>query len=151
MKKKYEFVPGDTIEINGHALHRIRAVVNFGVVYVGAIGGYIETDENLSHNRMCWVSADARVYNGARIFGDSWALGNVEISGPICIGLDALIDTLDKVYSTDVGLTAYKCIDGRIGVTYNDTTDFIDMMYDRVPSDIQKHLTLAKLRFDNQV
>ena len=50
--KKYEFT-GETKVIDDWrgtvTLHRIRAVVEFGLIKVGDIGGWIEKEENLSH------------------------------------------------------------------------------------------------------
>lgn len=50
--KKYEFT-GETKEIRllfrTATLHRIRATVAFGIVEVGDLGGWIEKEENLSH------------------------------------------------------------------------------------------------------
>lgn len=49
---KYEFT-GETKVINDWGrivtLHRIRAVIEFGMIKVGDIGGWIEKEKNLSH------------------------------------------------------------------------------------------------------
>ena len=45
--KKYELTD-ETISVNGHTLHRIRALINFYNVKAGEVGGYIENEENLS-------------------------------------------------------------------------------------------------------
>ena len=56
--KKYEFT-GETKEIRllfrTATLHRIRATVAFGIVEVGDLGGWIEKEENLSHEGKAWV------------------------------------------------------------------------------------------------
>ena len=50
--KKFEFT-GETKTISlffrTATLHRIRAVAEFGLVKVGDLGGWIEKEENLSH------------------------------------------------------------------------------------------------------
>ena len=62
MSKKYEFVDGDTVTVpNGQTLHRIRAVMSFGDVDPGEIGGYVSSHENLSHEGDAWVYGDAQV------------------------------------------------------------------------------------------
>ena len=66
--KKYEFT-GETKVIFGTTLHQIIAVRDFSDVISGEIGGWIEKEENLSHN------GDARVY------GDAWVSGNARVSG----------------------------------------------------------------------
>ena len=71
--KKYEFTV-ETIEVSGRTLHRIKAIRNFGYVKAGALGGFIEKEENLSHEGNCWV------YNDAKVYGDAEVCGNAEIS-----------------------------------------------------------------------
>ena len=76
--KKYEFTD-ETKEFFGRTLRRIRAVRDFGDVSAGEIGGWIEKEENLSHD------GDARVYGGewenspCYIQGTRWA---INISSP---------------------------------------------------------------------
>ena len=64
MSKKYEFVEGDTLTtLDGVTLKRIRALVSIGsFVMPGDIGGYIESEKNLSQlSDNAWVSGDAWV------------------------------------------------------------------------------------------
>ena len=80
--KKYEFT-GETKQIsaiNGTVtLHRIKASVAFGNIKSGDIGGWIEREENLSHDGDAWVSDDAWIFGNARVSGDVRASGNVRI------------------------------------------------------------------------
>ena len=48
MSKKYEFTE-ETITVRGVTLHRIKALAQFGDVTPGELGGFIQSDENLSH------------------------------------------------------------------------------------------------------
>ena len=66
--KKYEFT-GETIIIGERTLHRIRAVRDFGDVKAGDVGGWIEKEENLSHEGYCWVRDNAKVYGTATVGG----------------------------------------------------------------------------------
>ena len=72
--KKYEFT-GETKEIRllfrTATLHRIRATVAFGIVEVGDLGGWIEKEENLSHEGKAWVCGDAEVWGNAKVCGDA--------------------------------------------------------------------------------
>lgn len=58
--KKYEFT-GETKVIDDVTVHQIRALVDFSDVLAGDIGGWIEKEENLSHDGTAWVYDDARV------------------------------------------------------------------------------------------
>ena len=66
--RKYEFT-GETKETSilsrVTTLHRVRAIVDFGHVKAGEVGGWIEKEENLSHNGLAWVCDDAIVYGNA--------------------------------------------------------------------------------------
>lgn len=58
--KKYEFT-GETKIVAGVTLKRIRALIGFGDVVKGEVGGFIEDEKNLSHNGNAWVADNARV------------------------------------------------------------------------------------------
>ena len=47
--KKFELTSESTINIFGKKLFRIKALVEFGNVKEGELGGFIEKEENLSH------------------------------------------------------------------------------------------------------
>lgn len=70
MNKKYEFTD-ETITIDGNILHRIKSVRSFRFASEGELGGFIEKEENLSHDGGAWVSGEARVYGGASVFGEA--------------------------------------------------------------------------------
>ena len=78
MGKKYVLID-DTIEVNNRILHRIKALKNFGGIYVGYLGGYIESEDNLSHDGDCWISGIAYVYNNARVCGNAWVGGDAQV------------------------------------------------------------------------
>lgn len=48
MNKKFELVMDQKIEFFGRTLYRIRALISFGTIEAGGIGGYIEKESNLS-------------------------------------------------------------------------------------------------------
>ena len=64
MKKKYKLTE-ETKEWCGHTLHRIEALKDFGDVKAGDKGGWIEKEENLSHQGDAWVYGSAWVYGDA--------------------------------------------------------------------------------------
>ena len=83
MSKKYEFVVDDTITIWGWKLFRIKALISFGSVEAGEIGGYIHKEENLSQEDAAWVSGNAKVWGNAEVsdlgdvivFKNHWSSG----------------------------------------------------------------------------
>ncbi|MFD3093596.1 hypothetical protein ACFKKQ_02835 [Streptococcus agalactiae] len=98
--KKYELLKDDTIEVAGKTLFRIKALKNFGHVTKGDLGGYVESEENLSHEGDAWVednvwiSGNALISDNVLISGDVWISGdawitdNVRITGDACISDD---------------------------------------------------------------
>ena len=82
--KKYKLTE-ETLEIDGHTLHRIVALRDFGEVKKGDLGGFIEKESNLAHDWNCWiyndavVRDDAMVYGEARVFGEARVCNNAVI------------------------------------------------------------------------
>ena len=75
-RKKFELVADQSIEVLGIKLFRIRALISFGSVSKGDLGGYIAKEENLSQNGNAWIYGDAWVSGDARVYGDAsifWA------------------------------------------------------------------------------
>lgn len=62
-------------------LYRIRALKDFGDVKAGDLGGYIESERNLSQEGNCWVSDEAKVYDNALVFGKTEVYDNAQIYG----------------------------------------------------------------------
>ena len=111
MEKKY-ILTDETIEHLGHALHRIQAVKDFGIVSAGTLGGFIESEKNLSHNCDAWVSGNARV------FGDAWVSGNASVFGDARVSGEAKIHepsdiALIKGFGSEFRATSFfRCVDG---------------------------------------
>ena len=78
MEKKYELTD-EILEVGGHVLHRIKALRDFGNVRKGDIGGWIECEDNLSHDDDCWVYDDAKVYGNAEVLGDAKVCENAKV------------------------------------------------------------------------
>ena len=76
--KKYELLENDTIVINDGktTLYRIKAIKDFGDVKSGDLGGYIESEDNLSIREICWIYDNARVFGYTRVSGVSRVSGN---------------------------------------------------------------------------
>ena len=110
--KKYEFT-GEVKVKFGVTLKRIRAIIDFGNVKKGEIGGFIEEEENLSHENSAWIYGNAEVSGDARVYGSAWIYGNAEVSG------DA------RIYgNAEVSGSADYMLIGRIGSRFGFTTFF---------------------------
>ena len=88
--KKYDFT-GHIKIYNGHILHQIIALKDFGDVKRGDIGGWIESEDNLTQAGNAWVSGDALVYGNARVYGVAWVCENARVYDNARVFGDALV------------------------------------------------------------
>ena len=108
--KKFKLTSEFIVDISGVKLFRIKALIEFGNVKAGDLGGYIEKEENLSHMGNAWVSGNAQVSGDARVFGNARVFGDARVSG-------------DKDYAYAHGFgscnrttTFFRLKDGDVGV-----------------------------------
>ena len=78
--KKFELT-SEFVTFLGKKLFRIKALISFGNVEEGELGGYVEKEENLSNDGNAWVYGDARVFGNARVYGDAEVFGNARVYG----------------------------------------------------------------------
>lgn len=78
MEKKY-ILTDATMTHKGRTLHRVQAVRDFGYIKTGELGGWIESEENLSHDGLCWIFRNAKVYDNAKVYNNAWIYSNVAI------------------------------------------------------------------------
>ena len=71
--KKFELTNEFITNMFGTKLFRIRALVEFGDVEAGELGGYVEKESNLGHDDNAWV------YGNARVCGDALVCGNARV------------------------------------------------------------------------
>jgi len=115
--KKFELTT-DSIEESGTTLYRIKALIDFGDVKAGSLGGYVEKEENLSQANTAWVYGNACVYGNAWVYGDACVSDNAdyillsgfgshnrsttmfkEKSGNICVSCGCFSGTLQEFES----------------------------------------------------
>ena len=77
--KKFELTNEFVTNMFGTKLFRIRALVEFGDVEAGELGGYVEKESNLGHDDNAWVCDNAWVYGNARVYGDALECGSVGV------------------------------------------------------------------------
>lgn len=120
--KKYELTD-ETIEVYGTALHRIKALKDFGNVKKGEPGGYVESEHNLSQEGNCWVCGDAKVCGDAEVCGNAKVYGNAEVCG------DADYITIKGLGSKYRNTTIFKTKENiavKCGCFYGTLAEFVD-------------------------
>ena len=89
---KYELVKDDFIIVEDDIkLYRIKALKSFNHIQKGQLGGYIESEYNLSQHSDCWVYKDAKVYGDAKVCGNAEVWGNAEVYGNAKVYGDAKV------------------------------------------------------------
>lgn len=78
MEKKYKLTD-ETIEVEGKALYRIEALKDFCEIKKGDKGGFIESEDNLSHEGNAWVYDNACVYGTSCVYDDARVCGNSRV------------------------------------------------------------------------
>ena len=125
--KKYELT-SETKIVFGHILYRIKALSSFGCVSAGDLGGFLESEKNLSQNGNAWVFGNAEVYGNAEVSGNAWVYGDARVSGDARVYGDArasgdaevseigAIFWIGAVGSRNDTATFFRCRDGSIKV-----------------------------------
>ena len=102
--KKFELTTESIETASGEKLFRIKALVSFDAVEAGELGGYVEKEENLSHEGNAWVYDNARVYgnawvyDNAQVYGNAWVYGNARVYGNAWVYGNAQVYGNARVY-----------------------------------------------------
>ena len=95
--KKYELT-SETKVFDGVELHRIKALKSFGRVEKGELGGWIESEKNLSQDGDAWVFDNTKVGGNATVCGDATVGWNATVCGNATINEDANVrETADFI------------------------------------------------------
>lgn len=108
--KKFELT-ADRIKSNGVTLHRIKALIDFGDVKAGELGGYVEKETNLSQYGDAWV------YRHAQVFGNAWVRDNACVCGNAQVSSDADYICLKGFGSRNRNTTMFRTENGNICVS----------------------------------
>lgn len=100
---KYE-ITNHTKVVDGHVLHRIRALKNFSIIKAGDFGGFVETENNLSQHGNCWAFHNSLIYGNARVIENAFIFGNANIFDNALICGKAQIECNAKVFGNAIVL-----------------------------------------------
>lgn len=78
MEKKY-ILTDNVKRIDGKFVRQIQAIRNFSNIQKGELGGYVQSEENLSHDGYCWVHEGGVVADHAKVIEDAQV-----INGLVC-------------------------------------------------------------------
>ena len=119
--KKFELT-SEFVTFLGKTLFRIKALVSFGDVAEGELGGFIERENNLDQSGDAWVSDDAKVFGNAKVCGNAWVSGNAKVFGNAWVSGDARVQNCRDYSATSCfgsenrTTTFFRTKDGGISV-----------------------------------
>lgn len=91
MNTKYRLIFEDYKKICGKKLYRIEALKDFGDIKAGDLGGYIESEDNLSHDGNAWTYGNACVCDNAWVRDNAYVEGDALVGGNACVGGNARV------------------------------------------------------------
>lgn len=106
---KFELTAEFVTNVFGKKLFRIKALVAFGDVEKGELGGFIEKEDNLSHDDNAWVYDNAQVYGDARVSGNAQVCGDARVCGNAQVFDNAWVSGNAQVFGD-----AQVCGDARV-------------------------------------
>ena len=115
-QKKYELTK-ETMCFDGVTLHRIQALKDFPGVEAGELGGWVESEKNLSQTGNCWIARKAKAYenaeirNNAGLTGEAIACGNSTICDNTFVTNEAVISGFTYLHD-NVVIYGKSVIDG---------------------------------------
>lgn len=96
--RKYELTDiRQSVSISGETLYKIKALKDFTneatgtEIKAGQLGGYVESEKNLSQSGTCWVDENARVFNNATVSDDAYIGGEAMANKNVNIKDSAIV------------------------------------------------------------
>ena len=111
----------ESIEYCGHRLYRIKAIKSFNGIRKGSLGGWVESEDNLSQEDDCWIFDEAKVFRKAKVSGHVKVLENACIYGNAVVFGYVVISGNAKVYGNvriygNVSISDYAKIFGSLSI-----------------------------------
>jgi len=102
MEKKYEILKDTKIKFLRREVYRIRALKDFSDVKKGDIGGYVESEKNLSQEGDCWIYGKAVACDNSEVCGNSVVKDCAVVCGNSIVSGNSVVKEFDKVYGNTV-------------------------------------------------
>lgn len=123
--KKYELV--NMRDGKARRIIALRDIPRYSVKK-GDLGGWVESERNLSHEGDCWIRDNARVDCRAQVCGNALVFDNAQVYGSALVDGNALVSDNARVYGqAQVGGNAHvggdAWVDGRAQVDDNAVVD----------------------------
>ena len=164
MEKHFKLTE-ETIEWQGHTLHRIQATRDSYRAKAGELGGFVESEDNLRGE--AWVADEAKVWGGAYLLDRSLACNNSQVFDK-CILMDmsqvagdsrihgygTVVHSVAKIYSgvvesSDDYIVFQGFHEGGPLTAYRDTNDMPSIILGGSWYNLPNFIRWAKQRYEN--
>lgn len=135
MEKKYKLLKDDYIDIHlyydsedesemqeEYRLYRIQALRDFGDVKKGDLGGYIQSQKNLSHSGNCWIYDKSIAGDDSKVKNNAKVMDGAILRGAAVVSKNAVLTNNAKLASSAI-------------VTDNAVVEFTDIYGENVIKD----------------
>lgn len=104
----------------GRTFYRIRALVNIGeAVKAGDLGGWVESERNLSQYELAWVGGDAKVGGNVIVTEAAYVGENAYIDGNVLVSGNAVVNGNAHVVGGSVWVCGNAAVNGNAHVSGN--------------------------------
>lgn len=129
MEKKYKLIEGSRFWQYGRPLYRIQALRDFSDVKKGDLGGFVESEANLSQMGDCWiydmaqaveksrVEDDACLRDCAKMYGSSILKDKAQLQG--CARMIQYACLEDNAVAIDADILGFATITGDVVIRRN--------------------------------
>ena len=164
MEKHFKLTE-ETIEWQGHTLHRIEATIDSFWANAGELGGFVESEHNLRGES--WVADEAKVWGSAYLLDRSLACDNAQVFDK-CILMDmsqvagdsrihgygTVVHSAAKIYSgvvesSDDYIVFQGFHEGGPLTAYRDTNDMPSIIIGGSWYTLPNFIRWAKQRYEN--
>ena len=125
--KHYQKVNGSAVipaifpELKESEDEKIKAIKSFNGIRKGSLGGWIESEDNLSQEGDCWILHEAKVFRKAKVSENAKVKDNACIYGNACVRGNAKISGNAEVYGNVciydyVSISGYAKVFGSISI-----------------------------------
>lgn len=100
--RKYEMLMDDWKNIDGRRVYRIQALKDVNIekgIIAGTLGGYIESEKNLSQKGDCWIGGDASVISDALVEGSAYVRENALVADSAVVKGQAKVEGFAMVFN----------------------------------------------------
>ena len=124
MEKKYKLIEGSRFWQYGRPLYRIQALRDFSDVKKGDLGGFVESEANLSQMGDCWiydmaqaveksiVEGDACLRDCSKMYGSSFLKDKAQLQG--CARMIQYASLEDNAVAIDAEISGFATITGDV-------------------------------------